>query len=172
MGKREEATEVEGWIKKWFSTLQFEIGRFYKEQTGMALPRELDDWQIKDLSDRWVMWRFFDREFMQDDLEAHVDGVASGAACELKYNTYGFNELDEVVIDYNKVSSMPDDGRIVFLYFNPNFGKRQFLVGDIKKYGKLSTRGGKKDNKACGDSSKLVYFVPHSVAESEFIYGD
>ena len=181
MSKRTEAQEVENWIMKFFSRLRFEITRFYREQTGRTLPKILNSFQIKDLFDRWFFYWFFDRGFVQSiDLKDPVDGTASGSPCELKYNTYGFNEKDEIIIDYDKIHGnplkgikpMPDDARIVFLYFKPNFGKRQFLVKDIKKYGRIAYKGGKCNNENCEEKGKPVYYVPHSAAEDEYLYGE
>lgn len=148
------------------------ISDFYEEQTGEEL-NEPDVFEKKDLVGRWLFWYYFDRGFRQNGIRDRIDGTASGSSCEIKVNTYGFNEKDKIIIDKSKIDVMPDDGRIVFIYpdyDNGELSKRQFLVKDIKRYGELSTRGGKVDNNACKDSDKPVYYVGHQFAEAEAIW--
>ncbi len=157
-----------------FNDHKRKIEKFYEEQTGEEL-NEPNVYEKKDLAGRWLMWYYFDRGFLQNSIEDRIDGTASGAPCEIKVNTYGFNEKDKIIIDKSKIDVMPDDGRIVFIYpdyDNRILSKRQYLVGDIKKYGVLSTSGGKVDNNKCEDSNKPVYYVGHKYAEAEDIYGE
>lgn len=163
-------------IEDFYKSYKKRIKRFYREQTGCELYKP-DIFQIKDIAGRFLFWWYFDRDFQQNDIRDGVDGVASGTACEIKTNTYGFNELSQIVIDKSKVDKIPDGGRVVFIYpdwKNGVVSKRQFLVKDIKKYGELSRKGGKKDNITLEDSDKLVYRVGHEYAEAEdtWIKGD
>ena len=141
---------------------------YYEEETGEEFIKEPSIYEKKDLTGRWLFKQYFDGKFKQGYLEDRVDGAASGAPCEIKCNTYGFNELDQVIIDKSKVDIMPDDGRIVFLYPEEDgISKRQFVIKDIKKYGRLSNSGGKVDNNTCRESDKPVYYVGHEYAEDE-----
>lgn len=163
-------------MKDLYKSYKNRIKRFYREQTGRELINP-DIFQRKDMVGRWLFWFYFDRDFQQNDIKDRVDGRASGAPCEIKTNTYGFNELSQVVIDKSKVDAIPEDGRVVFIYPDYDNGvlsKRQFTVKDIKKYGELSHKGGKKDNITLEDSDKLVYYVGHEYAEAEdtWIKGD
>lgn len=157
-------------IEKIFRDYKDRILSFYERQTDEELS-ETNIFQEKDLVGRWLFWVYFDRGFVQNSIYDRVDGTASGAPCEIKCNTYGFNQLGQVIIDKSKVDIMPDNGRIVFLY--PESGrlsKRQFLVKDIKKYGRLSNSGGKVDNNTCRESDKPVYYVGHEYAEDEYTW--
>lgn len=152
-----------------YESFKKQIRKFYREQTGEEL-NEPNIYQKKDLVGRWLFWLYFDPEFKQNGIYDRIDGIASGTACEIKTNTYGFNELSKIIIDKSKVDSMPADGRVVFLYIDFDEGqlsKRQFTVKDIKKYGELSHKGGKVDNVSLKDSDKPVYYVGHEHAEAE-----
>ena len=164
--------EYEDKVEELFQEYRGRLERFYERQTGRELTNP-DIFDKKDIIGRWLFWLYFDRGFQQNGIEDYVDGVASGTNCEIKCNTYGFNEKSKVVIDKKKVDNVGDCGRIVFIYpdfANRTISKRQFLVKDIKKYGRLSAKGGKVDNVSCEDSDKLVYFVGHEYAEAEWTW--
>lgn len=167
----------ESLILKSFRRSEAAIRKRYKKDTGRDLPEVLDLKSIKDMWDRYF-FLILDPDFKQNDIRDEIDGIASGAACELKYNTYGYNNprITDVVIDVRKINTLLDaswDARVVFLY--PDFerkeiGVRQFLARDIKKYGRINTKDGRVDNDSCEESNKPVYRVSHGYAEASYIW--
>lgn len=159
-------------VEEIYTKYRKSIERFYYRQTGFALG-EADIYQKKDMVGRWLFYIYFDRGFRQNGISDETDGFASGDTCEIKCNTYGFNELTQVIIDKRKVDTVGDGGRIVFIYpdfDNKTIATRQFLVKDIKKHGRLSFKGGRKNNVELEESDKPVYFVEHRWAEAEHIW--
>lgn len=173
MKKREEAVRIENFVFNYFDKHEDRIREIYKKQTGKVLPMYLESYEKKDLFDRFIFWRLFDKQFRQSGIKDRIDGFASGAPVELKYNTYGVDEKECFIIDKSKIDFMTDESRIVVLYFdfeNEIIYARQFLVKDIKKYGRLSTKGGKKDNVAFEESGKPEYFIAHQYAEDVHVW--
>ena len=173
MKKREEAVRIENFVFNYFDKHEDRIREIYTKQTGKVLPMYLESYEKKDLFDRFIFWRLFDKRFRQAGIKDRIDGFASGAPVELKYNTYGVDEKECFIIDKSKIDFMTDESRIVVLYFdfeNETIYARQFLVKDIKKYGRLSTKGGKKDNVAFEESGKPEFFIGHRYAEDVHIW--
>lgn len=172
MKKREEAVRIENFVLNYFDKHEDRIRRFYTEQTGYVLPTFLTNMEKKDMFDRFIFWRLFDKHFRQRAIQDRIDGTASGACVELKYNTYGVDEKTCIIIDKSKIDVMKDEDRVVILYFdfeNEIIYARQFLVKDIKKY-EPKQKGGKANNEDCEESNKWEYFVPHTEAEDLHIW--
>lgn len=167
------AQKVEKFVTDYFNEHEDRIRWLYTKHTGKILPMYLESYEKKDLFDRFILWRLFDKHFRQVGIKERTDGFASGAPVELKYNTYGVDENTCFIIDESKVRDMTDESRIVVLYFdfeNEAIYARQFLVKDIKKYGRLSNKGGKVDNVDKEDSGKPMYYISHQYAEDVHVW--